>query len=325
MFQRIMGLFVIILFAAGPAGAEGSGGFAGSFLRIGLGARGMAMGNAQVADAGNGYGVYYNPAGLPHLENRQFALSYSQMSLDRNFNYIGLAVPLKGVAGAAIGWINSGVGDLRSYNSSGEDTGEIDHGLNAIYAAFAFKLIALAQADKQLMHLPQDLISIGLAVKFLREGIDDNADFSYDGSGLGLDVGVMIKPHANFAIGYQVKDLNASLTSNTNDIFDRGTEVGNNFPVTQKVGAFFRTPLPWLAVAYDFEWNNKGTERHHLGAELSSDIAIGRLGYDDDHFTLGGGLKFNAYKKLRMALDYAFVDDVVDEGVSHVFSWRFLF
>ena len=58
---------------------------------------------------------------------------------------------------------------------------------------------------------------------------------------------------------------------------------------------------------------------------LASKIASGRLGYDNNHFTFGGGLEFRMIKKLYMMLDYAFLDDVEDEGVSHVFSWQFLF
>ncbi|NIR52384.1 hypothetical protein GWO43_27480, partial [candidate division KSB1 bacterium] len=55
------------------------------------------------------------------------------------------------------------------------------------------------------------------------------------------------------------------------------------------------------------------------GAELTSKIASARFGYDNDHFTLGGGLEFRAIKKVYMVLDYAFLDDVEDEGISHVF------
>ncbi|NIW80109.1 MAG: hypothetical protein GWN16_11910 [Calditrichae bacterium] len=285
----------------------------------------MAMGNAQVASANDGYGMYYNPAALPNLQKKQFLASYSSMSLDRQFNYIGFALPLRGIAGASAGWINSGVNDLRSYNSIGEDTGQINHGLNAIYFSFAAKIIALAQADKALMSLPSDLINIGVTAKFIREDIDDDADFDYKGQGFGIDLGVLIKLHQDWRIGYQLKDLNANLRSNTDDIFERGSQLDNDFPLTQKAGVFYKTPFSWLVVAYDFEWSNKGEERHHIGTELTADGVAGRIGYDNDRFTVGGGIKFQTFKETYMSLDYAFMDDVVDEGISHVFSWRFLF
>lgn len=325
MLRYFLIFVMLLVFVSTHTIAEGNGGFSGAFLRVGLGARALAMGNAQVATANNGYGIYYNPAALPDMEKRSFSISYSNMSLDRKFNFIGFSLPLPPFAGASIGWINSGVGNLRAYNSNGEDVGEVNHGLNAIYAGFALNIIGLAQKDNQLANLSPDLISIGIAAKILLENLNDNADFKYKGRGFGIDLGLLLKPHKRLTLGYQIKDINASLSSNTNDLFERGSDLDNSFPLTQKAGLYYLTPLNWLGVAYDFEWSAKGESKHHLGAELSSSIAHGRLGYDNDHFTIGGGLEFRAYKSFYMTLDYAFVDDVIDEGVSHVFSWQFLF
>lgn len=325
MHNFLKTILLLMLGASLPVLAEGNGGFSGGFLRIGLGARAQAMGNAQVATADNGYGAYYNPAALPNMEKRQLSLSYSDLSLDRRFNFIGFALPLKPFAGASVGYISSGVDDLRSYNSNGEDTGPLDHGSHAIYASFALRVLALAQADGQLTNLPADLVSVGLSVKFLKENLDDNEEFNYSGSGLGFDFGLLIKPISTLAIGYQIRDVKSNLRSNTNDLFERGAQIDNKFPTTQRLGLFYRLPVSWAAVAYDFEWSDAGENKHHVGVELSSSVASGRLGYDNDHITLGGGLEFRAFNRLNMVLDYAFVSDVVDEGISHVFSWRFLF
>ena len=321
-------LLIMLISICGLSGtvlADGSGGFAGSFLRVGLGPRALAMGNAQVATADNAYGIFYNPGALPALSDKQLALSFSNMALDRRFNFIGVAVPLPPVAGAAIGWINSGVKDLRAYNSNGEDVGEINNGLNGVYAAFGVKPIALVQRDGGLKNLPGDFLSIGIAVKFLQESISDDEDFDYSGSGLGVDFGVQIKPLKSLTIGYQVKDIGAKLESNTNDIFTRGSQLENAFPITQKAGLFWISPVKWAALAYDFEWNDKGTEKHHFGMEFISPYAVGRWGIDNGRFTAGGGVDFDAIQSLRMALDYAFVTSVIDEGGSHLFSWRVLF
>lgn len=324
-FGNLSLILLLIMITSITLHAEGNGGFAGAFLRVGLGARALAMGNAQVANPENGYGGYYNPAGMPYLPKKTFSISYSAMSLDRRFNYIGLATPLKPFAGVSAGWIHSGVRDIRAYDSRGEDVGSIDHGLHAIYLSFGFKILAMLQQSGQFKGLPSDLISIGISMKYLREGLDDNDEFKYTGKGFGIDLGVLVKPHTKFAIGYQLKDLNSKLESNTNDIFERGSTLQNKFPVTQKLGIFYDTPLDWASVAYDFEWSDAGEEKHHFGAELVSKIASGRLGYDNNHFTFGGGLEFKMVKRLYMVLDYAFLDDVEDEGISHVFSWQFLF
>ncbi len=317
-------LIIVLLFPLWMF-AEGSGGFSGAFLRIGAGARGQAMGNAQVAAPPDGFGAYYNPAALPALDHPRAAISYSNMSLDRRFNIVGFALPLPPIAGASLTWISSGVDNFRAYNSIGQDVGEVNHGLNAIALSFGVKLIALAQADGNLKNLPSNLINLGLTVKFLNEGLDDNQEFNYSGSGLGFDFGLLLRVHQKLSIGYQLKDVNASLASNTNDLFTRGSDLENAFPLTQKVGAYYRLPVKGLAAAYDFEWNDKGEEKHHFGVEIQGPGVAGRAGYDHDRLTFGGGLQFQAFKKLNVTLDYAFLDDLIDEGASHVFSWQFLF
>ena len=62
-----------------------SAGQAGSFLRIGLGPRARALGDAYTAIADNVYAPYYNPAGLAFLKSKEAALSYSLLSFDRTF------------------------------------------------------------------------------------------------------------------------------------------------------------------------------------------------------------------------------------------------
>ena len=42
--------------------ASENGGYAGSFLRMGVGARAISMGNTGVAHPTNGYSAFYNPA-----------------------------------------------------------------------------------------------------------------------------------------------------------------------------------------------------------------------------------------------------------------------
>ena len=293
--------------------AGGNGGHAGSFLRIGLGARGMAMGNAQVASPINGFGFYYNPAGLPWLKDKSANFSYNFLSLDRQFNFIGFSTPLKPHAGFSLGWIYSGVDKIMGYDSGGHETGEINHGLHAFYFSFGIMIIP-------------NRLSAGINAKFLLENISNQEEsYKYKGKGFGGDFGVMLRVNSWLSFGYQLKDINASLKSNTDDIFDRGMTRENKFPLSNRVGLYLITPLKWARVAYDFEWSDVGEEKNHLGIELVVPDAALRLGYDNDHFTFGGGLQFTTAFGIRANLNYAFVSSIIDEGVSHIFTWEFAF
>ncbi|MCK4892537.1 MAG: hypothetical protein KAT07_01155 [Calditrichia bacterium] len=291
--------------------AEGNGGYSGAFLRIGLGARGIAMGNAQVATADHGFGFYYNPAAQPYLEKFSANFSYSFLSLDRRFSFVGLSSPLKPQGGLSLGWIYSGVKDIQGYDSRGFATDNINHGIHAIYFSFGIFVV------------PQRL-SVGINAKYLREDLSD-PDFDYDGSGFGMDLGILAKVTRDLSVGYLVKDLNASLQSNTNNIFERGIEKDNKFPITHRLGLFYDAPVRWIHAAYDFEWSHAGEVKNHLGLEFTVPGVAARIGYDTDHFTFGGGLEIDRFTRVKAILDYAFVTSVIDEGVSHVFSWQLAF
>lgn len=307
------GIILILLGFIGGLQAGGNGGYAGGFLRIGLGARGMAMGNAQVADPRGGFGFYYNPAGLPRLQKLSANFSYSALSLDRRFNYVGISTPLKPNAGLALGWIYSGVGDIEGYNSVGEKTGAINHGLHAIYFSFGAEIV-----PKRLW--------LGVSAKYLLEKLSDaEGSYDYSGNGFGADLGVLARITDWLTVGYQMKDVNAKLKSNTDKIYDRGMNLDNAFPLSNRAGIYYRTPLKWAHLLYDFEWSDAGENKHHLGLEMETRGAAGRIGYDNDHWTFGGGLDIRTGLGIRAVLNYAFVTSVVDEGVSHVFTWEFAF
>ncbi len=306
--------FILVLLATGlitMCQAEGNGGYAGSFLRIGLGARGIAMGNAQVASPEHGFGAYYNPAGLPYLKSFAANFSYSFLSLDRRFFYAGISAPIKPEAGFSAGWIYSGVGDIMGYDSRGVQTGNINNGLHAIYFSFGAMLIP-------------GRLSAGVSAKYLLEKISDQeSSYDYTGKGLGADLGLMFKVNSWLMLGYQLKDINSKLKSNTDKIFDQGMTLDNSFPLTSKVGFYLITPVKWVRVAYDFEWSKAGTEKNHAGLEFVIPDAALRIGYDADHLTLGGGVNIRTPFGTNTVLNYAFVNSVIDEGVSHVFSWEF--
>jgi hypothetical protein len=84
---------------------SGNGGYAGSYLRMGLGARSIAMGNTGIAQPVNAYSAFYNPAAFAEVEDRIVGLSYSFLSLDRRFGYISFSMKVPPAGGFSIGWI----------------------------------------------------------------------------------------------------------------------------------------------------------------------------------------------------------------------------
>jgi len=299
-------LFPILLIAGE------NGGYAGSFLRMGLGARAISMGNTGVAHPTNAYSSFYNPALFGSIEDMTVGLSYSFLSLDRRFEYVSFSMKVPPGAGFSIGWIKSGVEDLYSYNSIGEVTGDINQTANAIYFSFGRQF--------------SEKLSVGVSLKILFEFINDGTDdFDYSSNGVGFDIGLVYKINEDLSVGGLVKDLGSKFKASTDKIFQLGGTTIDKYPVTGKIGAYYSTPLQWLRAAYDFEWSDKGLKKHHIGLESlhGKNLAL-RIGLNGKNLVFGGGLDFKIFKTTSY-LDYAFVPSIEDEGSSHIFSWQIMF
>ncbi len=308
MKNKIIYAFVLMIFGIGMLWADGNGGYAGAYLRMGLGARFQALGNGAVATQQvDAYSFFYNPALSGLQEKRIFTLSHSFMSLDRRFNFIGFSAKVPPGAGLSVGWINSGVDNLYSYDMLGQKSGSIDHGFNAIYFNFS-RLFAKKFA-------------VGLTIKHVREHLGIGED-DYSASGWGWDFGLAYIWNKNLTLGASLRDVGTKLTANTEKLFEFGGTTVDEFPKILTVGASYQTPLPWLRLQYAFE-HTEFAQKHHLGAELVYHRILAlRFGLDDTRLTFGAGMGFKIWKYFS-TLDYAFIPSVVDEGGSHVFSWQF--
>ena len=71
--------------------------YSNEFLNIGAGARGLAMGSAQVASVEDGSAGYWNPAGLVHVkEHPQVNLMHAEYFAGiGKYDYASIAIPLK--------------------------------------------------------------------------------------------------------------------------------------------------------------------------------------------------------------------------------------
>jgi len=311
MNKTIKSILLIIL-VTGCALANNNARFAGSYLRMGLGARAISLGNAGVAENPGGFSMFYNPAALGFLEERAFSLSYDFRSLDRHVMFAGLSVKVPPGAGFAIGWVKSGTGELNSYNSIGEETGGIDQAAHAFYFSFGRKFFSR--------------LSVGISIKLLRESITDGtAEFDYKSEGVGADFGVHYQLHNDLILGAVLRDVGSKFKANTDKIFERGGTTIDRFPRIILLGTRYQTPYPWLRVFYDFEMSNKKHYDSHLGLEAIHGRNLGlRIGLNGTNFVAGSGMDFKLYK-FTAHLDYAFVPSIVDEGSSHVFSWQIFF
>ncbi|HPG38575.1 MAG TPA: hypothetical protein PLP19_12050 [bacterium] len=303
---------------------NGDGGYAGAFLRMGMGARAKAMGDAFTAIPEGAIAGFYNPALLPHLQERQVVASYSFLPLDRSLDYVGFAMPLHPAAkegkrgnplkaGVALGWVHAGTDKIYGTNSNGQFIGDLSNSEHAFYLSFAIR--------------PADKLSIGVSGKVLYNRMPglqtDNSALT--STGFGMDFGIFLTPRKNVMLGFVVRDNMSKYTWNTDKVFERGTSTVYKFPKVTRAAIAYRIPQEWLLLAFEAETSDKQNPRYHYGMEFTyKPVGAIQLGLDDNMPTFGLGLKFNVLSKTTL-INYAFVVNDVTPGSDHIFTWAFNF
>ena len=297
-------IIILFIFACLPAAAdstdihENAGTRAMTFLKIGVGAKAMGMGESQVAATDDLYASYWNPAGLASLEKPQLALMHNEWFADINHEFVGIALPLGsiGTVGASASFLS--FGELQGRDREGNET--------AIFRPYDLAMIfSYARGFG-------DSLAFGANAKFLREQIADET-----GTGIAFDFGGL----------YTFPDMPLSLGFNAQHLGPRVKFIEEAFglPFTFRFGTAYRL------------WNEALVLTTDIIRPTDNDIAIGigagytignilqlRSGYK---YQLGGndlgaisGLTGGfGLTLLRFQIDYALVPFGV-LGLTHRFS-----
>ena len=319
MKYSLMVLLTIMVLVSSAFPETGDGGYAGAFLRMGMGARPKALGDSYTAIPEGALAGFYNPALLPHLKSRRFTASHAFLTLDRTLDYIGYAQalqppdingkknPLK--AGFSLAWVHAGVDNIYGTDGSGNHTQDYSNAEHAFYLSFAVS--------------PNKAFSIGVSGKVLYSrmpGLEkDNGALT--STGFGMDFGAYFSPIQNLTFGLVLRDNMSKYTWNTDTVYERGTSTVNDFPKVKRAAVAYRIPQDWLLVTAEVEDSDLQNPRYHFGTELSwPDLGALRFGLDDSSPTFGLGLQFNVLNHLTY-IDYAFAPNDYQIGTDHIFTW----
>lgn len=164
--------------------------YSNEFLNIGAGARGLAMGGAQVASVDNATAGYWNPAGLTAIkDNPRVGLMHASYFSDiAKYDYATLAIPIqdnKRVLGFSL--LRFAVDDIPNTLFLVEPDGSINYNNIQKFSSadYAF-LFSFAQKVKE---TDDRSISFGANAKIIHRKVGSFAT----AWGFGLDAGVQVK------------------------------------------------------------------------------------------------------------------------------------
>jgi len=315
--------------------------YGGEFLNIGIGARALALGSAYTAEANDGSGFYWNPAGTAFLSRPQASVMYAEMfnSLE-NHGFASIALPIFGNTVLAASWIRLAVEDIPRYEDSnlydftleeryanpGTDglmapaIGSFNFTNNAYYITISKLTRWNVNMGWQYFDIPIDF-GYGVNFKMINMNLYDRT-----GSGLGLDAGVRLNMGLNnlfaddnfgyFSLGLGVFDI-----FDTSISWDTDSKQKDKLERMWRFGFAFMQPLNFMSsqlfLLYDVDTKYGGN--WHLGSEIlyESMFAV-RVGSNDGHFTAGAGVIYWKFK-----VDYAYQH--YDLGNTHRFGLTFIF
>ena len=287
----LLGLFFL---SSGVAWGGNPGSSAFTFLRIGEGAKVVGMGEAYTALADDVNSIYWNPAGLGLVTDKEVTLSYLKYVVDVNSGYIGYSLPIKG-GGLGFGIIYLDYGKIKE-TTEDKPTGE---GLSyyrpsniAVIAAYGHKI--------------NNKFNLGMSIKGIYEKIQDCT-----ANGVAIDMGTLYKPPIikDLTLAFTVKNLGLQTKAHIEEkhdlplVFDLGLGYGMDF-----------CPLKWgidlykpqdgdfsVNIGWEYYWRNLISLRmgyRSRGEDLKTDSSKDNL----TGFCIGLGLNMKMYQ-----LDYAFV------------------
>ncbi len=287
------------------ASSDDVGTSAAQVLKLGLGARALALGGAFSGLADDVTAIHWNPAGLAGIQGWELTFMHQSLLSDVSYESAAFARPLPGV-GVLAGDLNYLHMDrLEGRDQLGEPTSEF--GCSDINLALGLG----AKAGPNLF--------LGASIKYLSETIED-----YTAHTVAFDLGWLYKtPWSKLRLGGAVQNLGHDVKF-ISESFE--------LPSVIKLGLALNDTLGRGAInaVADFYASSDNGNSLRAGAEFvyGNMIAI-RMGYS-------GGSEFNSNSKLSWGmglifakthtycLDYCFIP-VDDLGDSHAISLTFRF
>lgn len=196
---------------------------AGAFSRIGFGARGIALGNALVADGFDDGSPYYNPALAPLATSQSFEASAALLSFDRELQFLQFSTPLQPSAGIALGLIHGGVSDIDGRDNSGYHTGTYSTDEFALFLAFG-------------THITQR-VTVGMGLQLFRADMHERLEPVHS---IGIDAGVTYLATDQLRLAIALDDLLARYSWDTSPLYGAGgTTNTDRFPMRLRLGAAY--------------------------------------------------------------------------------------
>jgi hypothetical protein len=269
--QHVMVCILAMLFLMQDAYSQDrKAGLTGAaFLKVGVGARAVAMGSAVTGLAHDVNQMFYNPAGMALTEETwQASFSYNKWIADIGHNSAAAAYNFEGVGTIGIGFISFGLSDIPAVRDIPRDPAAIPAQIDFLTST-TYDYLDLAY-QVTFSRYVMDQLALGITIKGVSQKIDDQT-----ASAFAIDFGSL----------YHVGVLNWTIAARFNNLGSdlKFYDIAAPLPLQFTIGTALS---PWstegakLMIAMDATKPQDGPLYIFSGAELSfMDMIALRAGY----------------------------------------------
>jgi len=302
------------------------------FLKIGMGARYVGMGEASVACVNDAYSMYWNPAGLTELSSVNLSLTNVDWIMDVQLNHVTFGKPLGDYSAFGVSLTALSMGEMEV------TTVEQPEGNGETFTSSSYSL-SLGYARKL-----TDRFSVGINGKYIWERISEER-----ASGFAFDFGTLFYTgFKSLRIGMNIANLGPEMkmdgpelgayydpqpgNPNYDDVKSKLAVDPYDLPLTFRFGLAYdliESPESKLILSVEAKHPNDNIQQASFGGEyqwneLFSLRAGYKFNYEEEGLTFGGGLKLKAGEKTNLDINYAWADFSRLQNV-HRFSLGFEF
>jgi hypothetical protein len=264
-----------------------------SFLKIGAGARAVAIGDAVVSHVNDASATYWNPGAIPLMAGSRAEVMHNESFQGIRYEFASLTHSA-GSHGAGLSFNGIWTDNLRAYNDQAEFEGHFGYYGVAVGASYGYAI--------------RENLGLGAGVEYLREAMD-----IYSTSGLAVNLGMQMREILpNTSAGLAVLHMGSSM---------KYESASFDLPRTIQGGVTHVIPLSALAgrllLAAEVRATRDEDTQVLLGTEYNyQDMAQLQFGYrtglDTQDISLGVG-----FGRRNLRGEYAFVPFKENLGDQH--------
>ncbi|MBN1349779.1 PorV/PorQ family protein [candidate division KSB1 bacterium] len=263
--------FMVLFYGFGHAQEFAKVGTAGAqFLKIGVGARGVAMAEAYDAVCDDVTAVFWNPAGLVHIKNNSFMAAHANWIADIKYEAAAYAktFPRIGTFGLSFSYLSSG--DIEETTVlQQEGTGRFFDTANLMFGVSYARMLT-------------DRFSVGGNIKYIEERLDTEKARAW-----AIDIGTLYRTgFKSLRMGMSIRNFGPELKfTGTYQDYDNGEWVIDSrtqqpeqreflpyhMPMTFKISLAYDlldSENQNMTLAMDLVHPNDNVERLNVGAEF---------------------------------------------------------